>query len=659
MKNLVNLHSLKGKLIAIFLTLSVIPLVLAAVIIFSTTNKGFMTLTNTQHNDMIHAIQTEFTNVSEELLTITEIYSKDETLIASFEHSNRAQLLSTVEDIYPSLEEEHQLSVFEFGDASGTVFLRGHNPEKYGDDKSDLPAIQSALNGEAIAGFEFGSSGLSVRAFAPIVSNNEVIGTLQTGVDSHFLQGLSEMLQGVTISLYNMEGLAVQSSDESKLDSKLETDLLSSVKEGELVSYTNDEIIESIIPLYDPTESEIIAAIGIQQDISILQHSKQQIFLLTTVLIILTIIVVLITSIFMGNRISKPIINIAATMNELSKGNLQLEIENSTRKDEIGHLINSTNTMKSNFHAALEKVAGAAKGVAAKSDELEKAANDIKFGSKQISSTMQELSAGVESEAQNIANLAANIGTFTADVEKTNQKGKHIHTASLGVLQLTNEGAQLMEASNTQMDKINQIMQDAVGKMEHLEHQTKEISKLVLMIKQIASQTNLLALNAAIEAARAGEHGRGFAVVADEVRKLAEEVSISITDITQIVTNIQSETKLVESSLKNGYSEIQHGITQINSTGETFSEISSSVSTMSDNILDILSHLSENTVRSKHMNESVEEIAAISEESAAAVEQTAGTAYQFNHTIEEVSKNTQQLTNLAFELKNLVHHFKI
>jgi len=651
--------TIKAKLIIILLSLSIIPLLLITLIIFFVNGQGYSDLTKSQQDKIVHNVQGELDQVAADLLKITDSYSLNKQLISSFQSGNREQLQTTVNEVFPRLQEEHQLSVFEFGDKNGIVFLRGHNPEKFGDDKSDLQAIQAALNGETISGFEVGQSGLSVRAFAPLKVGNSVVGTLQTSVESTFLEQLSEQLDGVTINLYNMEGAIIYSSSQSNLNSTLSKDTLSQILKGESPSLELNNTIETILPMTDPTGSEIIGGIGIKQDISIIQQVQNKLLLIASLVLIGTIIVVLIIAISFSRSISKPIIRLASTLDELAHGNLKIETEKSPRKDELGQLLNSMHIMKNTLHDTIYKVFESSAYVAKQSTDLKDFTDEIQAGSLQISSTMGEIAMGSESQASNITDLASNTNDFAINIQETRQKGYEVNESTQVVLQLTTEGKNKMQVSDEQMMKINQVMKEAVLKMSSLETQTKEISKLILMIEQIANQTNLLALNAAIEAARAGEHGKGFAVVAEEVRKLAEQVSHSVTDITKIVTNIQEEANLVETSLVNGYQEVQQGSSLIQSTGETFNQIHISINDMVQNVANITNYLEDNVNRTQQMHDSIEQIASVSEETAAAVEQTAATTQEFNSSIEEISNNTVQLTQLADELKNLVHQFKL
>lgn len=651
--------NIKAKLIATLLALSIIPLLLTTSLVFFETEKGFSFLIEDQQEKMIQNVQSELKNVSENLLKVTNNYSQNEQLIKSFQSGSREQLLTEVNQIYPRLQEEHGLSVFEFGDKNGTVILRGHNPSKFGDDKSDVQAIQYALKGQSISGFEVGQSGLSIRAFAPIKVNDEIIGTLQTSIESSFLEQLTNQLTGVTINLYDQEGTTIYSSEPSNINSILEADTLSKVLKGETSAIQNSDTIETILPMYDPTESEIIGGIGIHQNISFMNQVQNQILIVASIIVIFTILVVIIIAIFFSRSISKPIVHLAKTMDELSEGNLKVETQESNRKDEIGHLLNATHVMKNTLYTTLQKVSNSSQLVAKQSTDLKESAYEINAGSQQISYTMTEISSGSENQASNISNLTSNAIDFSTSIQETSNKGYEINRTTNEVLLLTNKGKELMLSSDTQMTRIDQVMKQAVQKMQSLELHSKEISKLVLIIEEIANQTNLLSLNAAIEAARAGEHGKGFAVVADEVRKLAEQVSISVTDITKIVSNIQMETDLVKSSLKEGYNEIQQGSAQIHTTGETFNKISLSVTDMVEEISTITQYLEDNVKRTHHMRDFLKEIASTSEETAAAVEQTAATTEEFNSSIEEISNSTDQLAQLADELKDLVHHFKL
>lgn len=217
----------------------------------------------------------------------------------------------------------------------------------------------------------------------------------------------------------------------------------------------------------------------------------------------------------------------------------------------------------------------------------------------------------------------------------------------------------MMANSVSQMQSIDNIVKNSVDGVKELDVKSGEISKLVGVIASIAEQTNLLALNAAIEAARVGDQGKGFAVVADEIRQLAEQVSVSVVDITDIVNNIQSESAKLVVGLETGYEQVEKGTNQIQQTGETFNKISSSVESMGNAIKEISNRLAGNRSTTKNMSTNIEEIAGLSEQSAAGIEQTSATAQQTTSTMQEVSSSSEELANLAEKLSNLVERFKI
>ncbi|WP_369380217.1 methyl-accepting chemotaxis protein [Lysinibacillus fusiformis] len=360
-----------------------------------------------------------------------------------------------------------------------------------------------------------------------------------------------------------------------------------------------------------------------------------------------------------ASSMAKPINRVVQAMERFAEGDLTQESMSILSKDEIGKLANAMNQMQAKLKDMIHNIAQASDLINTSSKELSQSANEVNMGAEQVAITMNELASGAEGQAHHSNELTSLMERFTADLRETNQHGEHIHQSSVEVLGLTNEGSQLMTSSNSQMSKIDGIVQNAVEKVKNLDAQAQEISKLVVVIKDIADQTNLLALNAAIEAARAGEHGKGFAVVADEVRKLAEQVAFSVNDITSIVTNIQQDFDVVTSSLEDGYQEVKEGTNQIKATSETFTTISHSINDVVESVQLISSNLSKVTEDGQKMNSAIQEIAAVAEESAAGVEQTTATTEQTSSSMEVMAGKSAQLSTLALELKTLIAQFKL
>lgn len=382
-------------------------------------------------------------------------------------------------------------------------------------------------------------------------------------------------------------------------------------------------------------------------------------FKTVSIVTVIVVIISMIAAVWVSSIISKPIIKVMERMQSIAAGDLSQEPLAIHTRDEIGQLVVATNEMSVHTRELLHNINHVSATVTAQSEELTQSSKEVNAASQQVATTMQELTYGIENEANSASELSTIMEVFTTKVEEANGKGEAIQQASQQVLGKTAEGTHLMDMSTEQMHQIDTIMHDAVLKIKGLDMQAQEISKLVVVIKEISDQTNLLALNATIEAARAGEHGKGFAVVAEEVKKLAEGVAVSVTDITGIVDTIQSESSMVAASLQEGYTEVQRGTEQLQTTGKTFTEIRDAVNDMANNISIISENLSDIAANSEEMSGSIEEIAAISEQSAAGVQETAASMEQTSSSMEEVAGSAVQLARLAEELNGLVQQFKI
>ena len=411
--------------------------------------------------------------------------------------------------------------------------------------------------------------------------------------------------------------------------------------------------------------SEYISELAKEHEEQIIKQGEETIAVGNTTVIFVTIISIavilsgIVIAIATSRTISRPIQQVVKRMNILAQGDLSKESLKTMEKDETGKLVESINTMTNNNRQLLHEINYISETVSNQSEELTQAASEVKSGSDQIAKTMEELASGAELQANSAGELTNLMSSYANKVDAANENGTKIQRNSKRVLNMTEEGSKLMQHSSEQMDKINEIVKESMAKMEILDEKSSQISELVSVIHDIADQTNLLALNAAIEAARAGEHGKGFAVVADEVRKLAEQVGFSVNDITHIVEDIQTESKNVSESLDLSVTEVEQGTTQIHTTEKTFNEIRAEVSEMVQNINVVTNNLSEIVEHNLEMKNSIEDIASVSEQAAAGIEQTAASAQQASGSMQEVYRSAEQLAKLTEQLNELVLKFKL
>lgn len=470
---------------------------------------------------------------------------------------------------------------------------------------------------------------------------------------------LADRLEPMMISERQQKSFAVIKDNDSRIN-EIFNDLRELNEDSKLIAVMRTRSSDLSSSTAEATQSLIENIYEDQEEVT--NRANLNIDSSIFILIIATVIAIIfgvIVMLLISRAISKHLRNVVDITTEVADGNLTVASMDYQGKDEVGQLVNAINRMKDNIQTILIKVDEAAQSVSRSSEELNRTTFEVKEGSEQVATTMDDLSTGAEVQANNASELSERMGDFVNNIRRSGEEGQNVATSSLDVLKLTTEGTALMGHSVKQMSQIDAIVLDAVKRVEGLDKQSEAITHLVQLIKGIADQTNLLALNAAIEAARAGEHGKGFAVVADEVRKLAEQVSTSVSEITGVVTNIQKETHSVVSTLNKGYEEVKEGTAQIEQTGKNFGDIERSISDMVEKVNGISNNLKQIEENSHQMDDFIQEIASVSEESAAGVEQAAATIQETASAMDEVSNSSGELEKLAEQLNAEINVFKL
>ncbi len=334
---------------------------------------------------------------------------------------------------------------------------------------------------------------------------------------------------------------------------------------------------------------------------------------------------------FMLTRsITRPISRAVEIAQRVAEGDLTSRIDVESN-DEIGKLLAALRTMNANLRSLIRGARENSKKVSDAACELSTAASQVAASSRSQSEAASSMAAAVEEMTVSVSQISDHAG----NAEKISTESGN----------LSEEGSSVIEEMISKMGDIASTVNASSTIMEELGQQSEQIADIVNMIKEIAEQTNLLALNAAIEAARAGEQGRGFAVVADEVRKLAERTSNSTLEISSVIEKVKNGIVSVMESMREGVDQVDQGMRQAGQTSEAISRINSGSRKVVGTVNDIGSALREQSMANNEIAVSVEKIAQMIEENNAAVEETAKTA--------------RNLEGLASSLQEVVSKFRI
>lgn len=364
-------------------------------------------------------------------------------------------------------------------------------------------------------------------------------------------------------------------------------------------------------------------------------------------------------ALYISRMISKPVQKVSKAAEEVAKGNLVVEQIRVKNNDEIGELAASFNEMTTNLRNLIFQVSTTSEQVAASAEEMMASADQTNSATNQVATAIQEVASGAEMQSKNTEESARAVGEMAVGIQRVAVTTSTVAESASDTTRQAMLGNESLEKVIEKMKTINHTTSETNTVIKDLDRKSAEIGKIIEVITGIADQTNLLALNAAIEAARAGEHGKGFAVVADEVRKLAELSRQSANQISGLIEVIQKETHQVVSMMEKGTVEISEGTQLVEETGRTFDQILKSIENVSSEIQEVSAISEEMSASVEQVNASIDEVTKIARISVSNTGEIAAATEEQLASMEEVATSSAALANMAENLREMVAKFKI
>lgn len=382
---------------------------------------------------------------------------------------------------------------------------------------------------------------------------------------------------------------------------------------------------------------------------------SQAIVLVSIFVIVLTITLIL--GILTAEGIIKPIDSLLNIVTNISKGNLNVKVIENITNDEIGKLIREVNIMLGSLKDIISRSIKSSEVLNNLANSVNSSIDQASMAMEQISSTIQGVASGAQETANNVTSASSAVETMSKRVEELSQNASIVEKTTQSAVDLTKEGQRVVDELNKGFSRTTQATNSIVTVMNELEQTAGEIGRIVETIMSISSQTNLLALNAAIEAARAGEAGRGFAVVADEVRKLAEESNQSAQRISQFIDEIRNRITLAAQSTDEAVKTISTQVEIGTGVTETFNRIAQANHKISQMIQEINSGIISLVDDGRKISDAIQGVAAIAQENAASSEEVSAAVEEMTATVEDIKTGIGRLLEVSRELEEINRKF--
>lgn len=413
--------------------------------------------------------------------------------------------------------------------------------------------------------------------------------------------------------------------------------------------------ITVMYPIKNPS-GEVFAFFGVDVDASMVTHGTEKYIKNSVLILIPSIILSVLIQTFVSRNSFKPLKQLLHGINEMRDGNLDIELP--TREDDLGKINEAFNNMASELKMMILKIRKTSDTLLQSSELVTSVTEQSKENSLKISENVKQMTIGTQSQEVSVNESAGAIEQIAAEINNIAHSTQDVTVISKRMEDYAMDGLDSISEVVKQMAVINDTVKQSSDIISSLKVRSNEITSILEVITGISNQTNLLALNAAIEAARAGEHGKGFAVVAQEVKTLAEESTKSSEKIAKILEKVQQETNNAVSSMDVGTIEANKGSNIAQTTGELFFKIKEITDQISNQIEGVSSATQEISAGTEEVTASVKDLTAIAHNNSNFTHEIEISTMKQVNSINQLSTNSKELNELAYEMKTMISKFK-